>query len=153
MQKGLEAILDGAIADGDGQMSFAAAGLAVENQRAALGDEIRSQVGTEQRLTQGRLQTKVELINGLEEGKVSLAGTALQAGLLAMGHFFGQQKSKKITIAPVFFLGSIRHVLVDTTCVRQVQPSEQRLQLPFGKFRDGRHGPGLGCFLVIAFSS
>jgi hypothetical protein len=55
---------------------------------------------------------------------MSLAGTTLQPGLLAMRHFFGQQKSKKIAIAPVFFLGSIRQVLVDTPCVCQVQPSE-----------------------------
>jgi succinate-acetate transporter protein len=48
---------------------------------------------------------------------VGLAGKALQAGLLTMRHFFGQQKSKKIAIAPVFFFGSIRQVLVDTTCV------------------------------------
>lgn len=55
---------------------------------------------------------------------MSLAGKALQARLLAMRHFFGQQKSKKIAIAPVFFLGSIRRVLVDTPCVCQVQASE-----------------------------
>jgi len=29
-----------------------------------------------------------------------------------MRHFFGQQKGKKITIAPVFFLGSIRRIPV-----------------------------------------
>src|SRR5882762_6162632 len=114
-------------------MGFSSTRLAVENQRASFGDEIRSQVGTEQRLTQGGLQTEVELINGLEEGEVSLAGKALQAGLLTMRHFFGQQKSKKSTIATVFFLGSIRHVLIDTTGMRQVQPSEQSLQLPFGE--------------------
>ncbi|MFZ0291567.1 MAG: hypothetical protein WAL65_21015, partial [Candidatus Sulfotelmatobacter sp.] len=62
-----------------------------------------------------------ELINGLEEGKVSLAGAALQAGLLAVGHFFGQQKSEKVAIGPGFFLGSIRYLLVDAACVRQVE--------------------------------
>ena len=53
---------------------FAAAGLAVKNQRAPFGDEIRPEVGTEQGQTQGRLQTEVELLNGLEEGEVGLAG-------------------------------------------------------------------------------
>src|SRR5580700_3437196 len=116
-------------------MGFAAAGLAVKNQRAPFADKIRPEVGTEQGQTQCRLQTEVELVNGLKEGEVGLAGKTLQAGLLAMGHLFGQQKSKKITIAPVFFLGSIGQILVDTTGVRQVQPSEQRFQLPFGKLR------------------
>jgi hypothetical protein len=113
--KGLEAILDGAIANGHGEMSFAAARLAVKDQGAALGNEVRSQIGTEQRLPQSGLQSEIELINGLEEGKVSLAGAALQAGLLAVCHFFGQQKSEKVAIGPVFFLGSIRYLLVDAT--------------------------------------
>ena len=49
-------------------MGFPAAGLAVENQRAAFGNKIRTEVGTEQGQTQCRLQTEVELIDGLEEG-------------------------------------------------------------------------------------
>src|SRR6266851_4703152 len=92
-------------------MSFAAAGLAVKDQGAALGDEVRTQIGTEQRLPQSRLQSEVELIDGLEEWKVSLTGAALQAGL------------------------------------RQVETSEQRLELAFGKFWDGQHGRGLGWLL------
>src|SRR5260370_9665921 len=93
--EGLKAILDGAIADSDCQMGFSSTRLAVENQRASFGDEIRSQVGTEQRLPQRRLQTKVELINGLEEREVSLAGKALQAGFFLMGPFFRQRQSQK----------------------------------------------------------
>src|ERR1700682_295587 len=104
-------------------MGFSSTRLAVENQRAPRGDELQPQVGAEQRLPQRRLQTKVELVNGLEEGEMSLAGKALQARLFAMRHFFGQQKSKKITIAPVFFLGSIRHVLVDTPFTRRNRAS------------------------------
>jgi len=70
--QGLEAILDGTIADGYCQMGFPAAGLAVKNQRAPLGDEFGPEVGTEQGRTQCRLQTEVELLNGLEEGEMGL---------------------------------------------------------------------------------
>ena len=63
--EGLEAILDGTIANGDGQVRFPSAFLPMENQRASFGDKIRPQVGTEQRLAQGLLQTEVKLINGL----------------------------------------------------------------------------------------
>ena len=63
----LEAILDGTIADGHGQMSLSPAGLSVEDQGSPLGNKIRSQVGTEQRLRERSLQTKVELIDGLEK--------------------------------------------------------------------------------------
>jgi ATP-dependent Clp protease ATP-binding subunit ClpC len=67
--KSLEAILDGAIANGHGEMSFAAALLAVEDQGAALGDKVRSQIGTEQRLPQSRLQSEIELI--IEDGQLT----------------------------------------------------------------------------------
>src|SRR5215469_5097342 len=139
----VEAILDGTIADGDGQVRFSSARLAVQNQRAPLSNEVWSQVGTEQGLTECGLQTEVELVNGLEEGKVSAARTALQAGLLAVRHFFGQQKSQKVAIAPAFFFSSIRHLLVDTPGVRQVQPAEQRLELPFREFQDFQCGLGI----------
>src|SRR5260370_38215093 len=69
-------------------MSFAAPGFAVKDQGAALGDEVRSQIGSKQRLPQSRLQREIELINGLEEGKVSLAGAALQAGCRVGVHPF-----------------------------------------------------------------
>src|SRR5437879_6910144 len=96
---------------------------------------------SEQGLTQGALQTEIKLINRLKEGEVGLACKTLQPGLLAMRHFFGQQKRKEITIAPVFFFGAICHVLVDSTCVCQVQPSEERLQLPFAELRPFRGWP------------
>ena len=53
-----------------------------------------------------------------------LAGKTLQSRLLPMRHFFSQQKSKKIAIAPVFLFGPVRYVFVDTTCVCEVQSSE-----------------------------
>src|SRR5262249_601038 len=123
----LKAILDGTIADGYRQMSFSSAGLAVKNQRTPLGNEVRPQIGTEQGLSQGALQTEVELVNRLQERKVCFARKALQAGLLAMRHLLGQQQCQKIAVAPVLFLRSIRDLLVDTTGVRQVQPSKQWL--------------------------
>ena len=108
----------------NGQVRFPAALFAVENQRPPLRDEIWAQVGSEQGLTQTGLQTKVKLINRLEEGEVSAARTALQASLLAMGHFFSQQNRQEVAIRPVLFLCPIRDLLVDTTGVSQVQASE-----------------------------
>src|SRR5215469_1423795 len=111
--EGLEAILNGTIANGNGQVRFPSAFLPIKNQRASFGDKIRPQVGTEQRLAQGLLQTEVKLINGLQKRKVRFAGKALQAGLLAMRHLFRQQNRQEVAIAPVFALGSIRQLLVD----------------------------------------
>ena len=86
----LEAILDDAIPDGDGQVRFPSARLATKNQRAPFADEIGTQVGPEQGLPQGRLQTEIELVNRLKKGEVGFASKALQAGLPAMRHLFGQ---------------------------------------------------------------
>src|SRR5438552_18414964 len=69
-EQSLETILDGAVCDGNREMSFATAGFAIKNQRSSLGDEVRSEVGTEQRLPESRLQSEIELIDGLEEGEV-----------------------------------------------------------------------------------
>src|SRR5437588_10781346 len=119
-------------------MSFSATGLAVKNQRPPLGDEVGSQVGTEQRLPKRGLQSEIELINRLQEGKLRLAGKALEPGLFAMCYLFGQQKSQEVAITPVLLLSSIRHVLVNAARVRQIQPAKQGLQLPFRELRDLR---------------
>ena len=108
----------------NGQVRFPAALFAVENQRPPLRDEIWAQVGSEQGLAQTGLQTEVKLIKGLKERKVSFAGQALQAGLLAMGHFFGQQNRQKVAVRPVLFFCPLRDGYVDTTCVRQIQALE-----------------------------
>jgi hypothetical protein len=66
---------------------------------------------------------------------VRFAGKALQPGLLTMRHFFGQQQHQKVAVGSVLFLGSIRDLLEDTPGMCQVQPSKQRLQLPFRQIR------------------
>ena len=78
-----------------------------------------------------RSLTEVKLLNGLKKRKVRFAGKALQSGLLAMRDFFCQQNSQEVTIAPLFSLSSIRYLLVNTTCIGQIQSSEKRLQLAF----------------------
>src|SRR5260370_20389827 len=57
-EAGFEAILDGAITDSYRQMGFPSARLSIQDQGTSLGDEVRSQIGTEQGLTQCRLQAE-----------------------------------------------------------------------------------------------
>jgi hypothetical protein len=117
-KKRLETILDGAIADGDGEMGLPSAGLSIQNQRPPLGYKVWSQVGTQEGLPQCSLETEIKFVNRLEEGKVSAARTALQAGLLTMRYLLGQQNRQEVAIRPVLFLCPIRDLLVDTTRVR-----------------------------------
>jgi len=116
-KQSLETVLDGAVCEGDRQMGFATAGFAIKDQRSSFGDKVRSEVGTEERLPESRLQSEIELIDGLKEGEVRAASEALQAGLLASRDFFGEQKSEEVAIGPTFFLGPMGHLLVDTAHV------------------------------------
>ena len=47
-EESVESVLDGAVGDGHGQVGLAAAGLAREDQAAALGDEVGAESGAEQ---------------------------------------------------------------------------------------------------------
>jgi hypothetical protein len=80
----------------------------VDGCLARTNGRIWHEIGTEQGLPQCALQTGVELVNRFQEGKVRFPGKPLQAGLLAMRHFLGQQQHQKIAAGPVLFLRSIR---------------------------------------------
>src|SRR5213080_4824387 len=64
-KKRLEAVLDGTIADGHGQMRLPA-----EDEGASLADQLGSQIRAEQRQAQRGLEREIELLHGLEERKV-----------------------------------------------------------------------------------
>ena len=138
-KQSLETVLDGAVCDGDRQMGFATAGFARQDQRSSFGDKVRSEVGTEERLPKSRLQSEIELIDGLEEGEMRAAREALQAGLLASCDFFGKQKSEEVAIGPIFFFGSMCHLLVDAAHVREVETLEQSIELRRRKLRSLGH--------------
>ena len=72
-EEGVEAVLDGAVGDGDRQVGLAAAGLAAEDQAAALGDEVGREGGAEQLQAQRRLVGEVEVVDGLEEREAGVA--------------------------------------------------------------------------------
>jgi hypothetical protein len=64
-EQSVETVLDGPVGESDGEMSFAAAGLAEEDQAAALGDEVWGKGGAKERKAQGGLIGEVEFIDGL----------------------------------------------------------------------------------------
>src|SRR5262249_7470166 len=131
----LKAVLNSAVGDGHRQMGLPSAGLAVQDQRPALGDEVDPEIGADQRFPKSGLQREVELVDGLEEGEVRVSGTALDAGLLPSRYFFGQQQSEEIPIRPAFLLGPARDLFVDPAHVRQVQTPEVNLELALGELQ------------------
>src|SRR5262249_35604273 len=124
-----------AVGDGHRQMGLPSAGLAVQDQRPALGDEVDPEIGADQRFPKSGLQREVELVDGLEEGEVRVSGTALDAGLLPSRYFFGQQKSEQVPIGPAFLLSPARDLFVDPAHVRQVQTPEVNLELALGELQ------------------
>src|ERR1700730_871310 len=89
-EQSFAAILDRSIPDGNRQMSLTAACLPEKDQGPALSDEVRSQVGAQQRLPESRLPCEVELIDSLEEGKMRAPSATLETRLLPPRYFFRQ---------------------------------------------------------------
>jgi hypothetical protein len=66
----LEAVLHGAVCDGDGEVRLAAPRLALEDHRVPLGDEVGREQRAEGREAERRLVGEVELLDGSQEGKL-----------------------------------------------------------------------------------
>ena len=128
----LEAVLDGTVRDGDGQVGLAAARLAGEDQAAALGDEVGRERGAEQREPQRRLVGEVELVNGLEEGEAGAAREPLHAGLLAMGDLLRHEHSEEVAIGPLLLLRLLGECAVDARRVGEVQAAEEAVERDVG---------------------
>src|SRR5215472_12874200 len=116
-------------------MSFTAPGLAMQDQRTPLGDEVQPEIGADYGLPQSRLQGEVELIDGFQEGEVCVSSAALQSRLLPSRYFFSQQESQKVPIGPVFLLRPFCYVFIDPAHVRQIQSPEVYFELPLGKLQ------------------
>jgi hypothetical protein len=54
------------------------------------------------------LQAEVELLDGLEEGKVGLMDGALQTSLLAVGNLLTDEHSQKLAASPILGLSSLQ---------------------------------------------
>jgi hypothetical protein len=124
-----EAVLDGAVADGDGQVGLATAGLAEEDQVAPLGDQLRSQVGPQQGEAQAGLEGEVEVLDGLQVGEAGLADLALHTCVASVGDLLGEQDGEQLAGAPALGLGAVAQVAPVAAGVGQVQTLEQRLQV------------------------
>src|SRR6266852_2637365 len=131
----LETVLDSAIPDSHRQMSLPSTGLTLQDQRPSLGDEVQPEVGADHGFPERGLQCEVELVDGLEKGKVCASRAALQSRLFPSRHFFGQQQSQEVSIGPTFLLRPNGNLLVDPARVRQVEAPKVHLELALGQFQ------------------
>ena len=125
---GIEAVLNGAIGDGHRQVRLSAAGFARENQRAALGDEVRRERRAEHGQSQGGLIEKVEIIDGLEKRKVRPPRQAREAGLAADGQSPRRRAAWK-PASPRLLLGAPHEVAPHAAGVGEVEPFEEGVEI------------------------
>lgn len=112
---------------------FPRSGLAVKDQAAPVGDEVRRQCRTEQRELHGALVGEVEIVDGLEERESSSTREALDAGLLAMGNLLGDEDGEEVATAPRFDLGTLDEVAPCAPRIGEVETLEHGVEVDVGR--------------------
>jgi hypothetical protein len=128
----VEAVLDRAVGDGDGEVGLPATGPAGEDEAPAIGDEVGRQRRAEQREPQRRLEAEVEVIDGLEEGEARAMRETLHARLLSLGDLLGSEHDQEVAVGPLAGLGSLDELAPDAASVGQVESLEQRVEIGVG---------------------
>jgi hypothetical protein len=131
-EEGVEAVLDGPVGDGDGEVGLPAAGLAVEDERAPLGDEVGREVGADEGEPDRGLVGEVEVVDGLEEGETGIPGGLLESGLLAVGDLLGEEDAEEVLVGPLLLLGTGAEVAPDAAGVGQVEALEGGVEVGRG---------------------
>ena len=134
-EAGLEAVLDGAIGDGDGQMGLAGPAGAAEDQRLPLRDELGTEGAAEQGEADTGLQGEVVLVDRLEKGEVGAADAPLNARLGAMRDLLGHEQGEKVAIAHPFLLGALGQIGIEAPYRRQVQSPQECIDIDRGRRR------------------
>jgi hypothetical protein len=136
-KEGVEAVEDRFVSDGDGEMGLTPAGLALEDEAGAGGDELWSEEAAEQDLSQGGLEREVEFLDGLEEWEACLADTALDAGLGPVCDLLADHDGEEVAVGPLLTLSAGDDVVPIAACVGQVEALEQGVE---GGVVDAQHG-------------
>ena len=142
-EEGVEAVLDGLVGDGGGQMRLAADAAAGEDQVATLRHELGREAGAEQGPAQFGLDGEVELLDGLEQGEAGLAHAAPEAGFGAVGDFLAGQSEQELMEGPSLAFGAFGERGIGAAGVGQVQALEQGGEL-VGRSRAARRRLGQG---------
>ncbi|MFO0738199.1 MAG: hypothetical protein U0270_20070 [Labilithrix sp.] len=121
----VEAVLDGAVGNGDREVRLSATGLAGEDQPASVGDEVGREERGKEGKTESRLQGEVEVVDRLEEGKVCTPGQPTESRLLAMRDLFSDERGEEVAVAPAVLLCARDKVAPDAPRVGEVKALQQ----------------------------
>ena len=125
----LEAVLQRAIRDCDGEVRLAPARLADEDHRAPFGDEIGREQRADRRQSQRRLEAEVEFLDRAEEGKMRGPRRLGQARSTAVRDLLGEEDEEHVLVRPVFLLGTLDERLPRTARVSEVESLEERIEI------------------------
>lgn len=137
----LEAVLDGAVGEGDGQVGFPRATRAAGDQAMALRDELGAEEAAAQGEADTGLEGEVELLDGLEEGEAGAADAALDAGLGAVGDLLGKEQGEEVAVAEAVLLGARDQVGVQAPDGGQVQAVQEGVEVDVGAVIPRSPGP------------
>ena len=91
----VESGLQCAVRDGDREMRLAASGLALEDDRAAFGNEVRREERADGSEPKRRLVTEVVLLDGAQEWECCGTEGTSEASATAMRNFLGEERKKE----------------------------------------------------------
>jgi hypothetical protein len=128
-EESIEAVLDGPVGDGDGEVCLAASRLAQEDEAASFGDEVGGESGAEERQPHGGLEGEVEVVDGLEEGEAGPSRESTETCLLALGDLLRDEQGEEVPEGPLLLLRPLDEAGPDPAGVGEVEPLEQMIEL------------------------
>ena len=134
-EQGLVAVLDGAVGDGDGEVSLAGPGRPAEDQAATLADQLGAEATAEQLQPDRALEGEVELLDGAQEREAGLAHRTLDASLSPVRDLLGDDRGEEVTVGLVLGLGAQLALGVEPAHGGQVQTPEHAVEIERGHER------------------
>jgi hypothetical protein len=105
----------------------------MKDERAPVGDEVGRERGAQERELDGALVGEVEIVDGLQEGKAAAVRHALDAGLLTMRDFLGDEDREEVATAPFLLLGARDEVAPRPARVGEMKTLEHRIDVDVGR--------------------
>jgi hypothetical protein len=103
----------------------------------ALGDQFGAEHAAEQSEAHAALEREVEFLDRLEEREVRTPDAPLDPGLGAVRDLLGHQDGEELAVAEAIRLGPLDQFGIEPTYRRQVQASEERIEI--NRRRHGAH--------------
>jgi len=131
-EEGVGAVLDGAVGDGDGEVSLAEAGGAAEDEVSTFGEELGAEVRAEEGETDGGLEGEIEVLDGGEEGEASAVDGALDAGLGAVSDLLSHEGGQEVAVGDFVLFRTGGEIGIEAAHGGEVEAPEESIEVEGG---------------------